>query len=49
MNLRSADNSKSRFAAYVEKLVGVIGHADRAGPLSCEMQPVRERFVFLTT
>src|ERR1700719_2476181 len=33
MNLRSADNSKSRFAAYVEVLVSVIGHADRAGPL----------------
>ena len=33
MNLRSADNSKSRFAAYVEGLVSVIGHADRAGPL----------------
>ncbi len=33
MNLRSTDNSKSRFAAYVEGLVGVIGHADRAGPL----------------
>ena len=32
-NLRSADNSKSRFAAYVEGLVSVIGHADRAGPL----------------
>ena len=30
MNLRSADNSKSRFAAYVEGLVSVIGHADRA-------------------
>ena len=33
MNFRSADNSKSRFAAYVEGLVSVIGHADRAGPL----------------
>ena len=33
MNLRSADHSKSRFAAYVEGLVSVIGHADRAGPL----------------
>ena len=32
MNFRSADNSKSRFAAYVEGLVSVIGHADRAGP-----------------
>jgi SRSO17 transposase len=25
--------SESRFAAYVEGLVGVIGHANRAGPL----------------
>ena len=33
MDLRSADDSKSRFAAYVEGLVSVIGHADRAGPL----------------
>lgn len=28
-----ADSSESRFAAYVEELVSVIGHADRAGPL----------------
>ena len=27
------DRSKSRFAAYVEGLVSVIGHADRASPL----------------
>src|SRR6202162_4443484 len=33
MNLRSMDRSKSRFAAYVEGLVSVIGHADRASPL----------------
>jgi hypothetical protein len=33
LNLRSVDRSKSRFAAYVEELVSVIGHADRAGPL----------------
>jgi hypothetical protein len=34
MGLRSsADNSKSRFAADVEGLVGVIGHGDLAGPL----------------
>jgi SRSO17 transposase len=26
-------SSEARFAAYVEGLVGVIGHADRAGPL----------------
>jgi SRSO17 transposase len=28
-----ADDSGSRFARYVERLVSVIGHADRAGPL----------------
>jgi SRSO17 transposase len=28
-----ADGSEGRFSAYVEGLVGVIGHADRAGPL----------------
>ena len=33
MDLRTADDSESRFAAYVEGLVSVIGHADRAGPL----------------
>ena len=33
MDLRAADDSKSRFAGYVEGLVSVIGHADRAGPL----------------
>ena len=33
MNLQSSDATKSRFAAYVEGLVGVIGHADRSGPL----------------
>jgi hypothetical protein len=33
MNLRLVDRSKSRFAAYVEGLVSVIGHADRASPL----------------
>ena len=32
MDLR-ANESGSRFAAYVEGLVSVIGHADRAGPL----------------
>ena len=32
MDLQS-DSSKSRFSAYVEALVGVIGHADRAAPL----------------
>src|SRR4051794_40353196 len=29
----SGRSSKARFAAYVEKLTEVIGHADRAGPL----------------
>src|SRR5476651_158215 len=33
MNLRSVERSKSRFTAYVEELVSVIGHADRVGPL----------------
>ena len=33
MDLRAADASESRFSAYVEGLVSVIGHADRAGPL----------------
>jgi SRSO17 transposase len=28
-----SDESESRFSAYVERLVGAIGHADRAGPL----------------
>ncbi len=32
-DLRAADDSESRFSAYVEGLVGVIGHADRAVPL----------------
>jgi SRSO17 transposase len=30
---RHADDSESRFAAYVEGLASVLGHADRAGPL----------------
>jgi hypothetical protein len=29
MDLRAADDSESRFSAYVEGLVSVIGHADR--------------------
>lgn len=33
MNLQAADDSESRFDAYVEDIVSVIGHADRAGPL----------------
>ena len=33
MDLRAADDSESRFSAYVEGLVSVVGHADRAGPL----------------
>jgi SRSO17 transposase len=33
MGFRRAGDSESRFGAYVEGLVGAIGHADRAGPL----------------
>ena len=33
MDLRRSDCSNSRFSGYVEGLVSVIGHADRAGPL----------------
>src|SRR5438128_5006951 len=33
MALRAADDTESRFVAYVEELTRVIGHADRAGPL----------------
>jgi SRSO17 transposase len=33
MNLHTLDATESRFAAYVEGLVSVIGHADRNGPL----------------
>jgi SRSO17 transposase len=33
MGRRVSDESESRFAAYVEGLSTVIGHADRAGPL----------------
>jgi SRSO17 transposase len=33
MRVRAAEDSESRFVAYVEGLVSVIGHADRAGPL----------------
>ena len=33
MGRRQADGSESRFAAYVEELASVIGHADRVGPL----------------
>ena len=33
MNLQGADDSESRFDAYVEAIVSVMGHADRAGPL----------------
>ena len=28
-----AEGDEARFAAYVEGLVGMIGHAERAGPL----------------
>jgi hypothetical protein len=30
---RSGPSSEARFAAYVEALTGVIGHANRAAPL----------------
>ncbi len=33
MDLVAIADSETRFAAYVEELVGVIGHADRALPL----------------
>jgi SRSO17 transposase len=33
MNLRSREASEARFAAYVEGLASVLGHADRTGPL----------------
>src|ERR1700704_6688538 len=33
MDLRATEDTESRFVAYVEGLVSVIGHADRAGPL----------------
>jgi SRSO17 transposase len=33
MGLRGKKDIESRFASYVDSLVGVIGHQDRAGPL----------------
>src|SRR5882724_13399102 len=33
MNLEGSADIESRFSAYVDGLVSVIGHADRAGPL----------------
>jgi len=33
MGLRGRESITSRFMEYVEGLVEVIGHADRAGPL----------------
>jgi SRSO17 transposase len=33
MNLKHGGDSQARFAAYVEGLANVIGHADRTGPL----------------
>jgi SRSO17 transposase len=33
MNLEGSEGIESRFSAYVDGLVSVIGHADRAGPL----------------
>jgi SRSO17 transposase len=34
MGRRGKNDSEARFAAYVDGLVSVIGHADRAGPLA---------------
>src|ERR1700693_5883890 len=34
MNLEGTEDSASRFAAYVEELTSVIGHADRTRPLN---------------
>ncbi len=49
MDLVSSVESEARFAAYVEELVGVIGHADRASPLRdyCLglLMPVRRKSV----
>ena len=33
MDFLAAQNSDERFDAYVDGLAGVIGHADRGGPL----------------
>ena len=33
MDRKSEDKAEVRFAAYVEGLAGVLGHADRIGPL----------------
>ena len=33
MNRKSEEKAEERFAAYVEGLAGVLGHADRIGPL----------------
>src|ERR1035437_3264549 len=33
MDVRATEDTELRFVAYVEGLVGVIVHADRAGPL----------------
>jgi SRSO17 transposase len=33
MGLRAAEETGSRFVAFVDGLVSVMGHADRAGPL----------------
>src|SRR3954463_7387805 len=33
MDRKSEGTSEARFAAYVEGLAGVLGHADRKGPL----------------
>jgi SRSO17 transposase len=33
MNRKNEGASEARFSAYVEGLAGVLGHADRVGPL----------------
>jgi len=33
MGLRKSEDNESRFSKYVERIVSVIGHADRARPL----------------
>ena len=33
MDLQRIADGADRFAAYIEELTGVIGHADRAAPL----------------
>ena len=55
MGLHGAKDIELRFAGYVEGLVSVIGHADRAGPLRdyctglmmpCERKSASKRLSF---